>query len=179
MARDTGVDSRRRKTSIDRLKWRNAVVKAYRRLAIHVHHQITLIIVELNVMRKNHTFANYQLCVRQKHVLKCNVCGKTFNQRATLKSHALNHAQPGRFACRTCCAIFRCASDLEKHGVVHESSSPITIESSVSLPYSRDVGTFDGEGPLRDHWLKTEKELDISRHMTSNCHALQMAEMTR
>ena len=129
----------------------------------------------------NHTFANGEFCVQQKHTLKCDVCGKTFNQRATLKSHALNHARPGRFACRTCCAIFRCASDLEKHGVVH-ASSPIAIEASVSPPYSQSAITLTGlvdERPSTSHWMHTENESDISLRMTSNCHALQMAELTR
>ncbi|KAI0209533.1 hypothetical protein LSAT2_005785 [Lamellibrachia satsuma] len=118
----------------------------------------------------------YELCITQENILKCDTCGKTFNQRATLKTHALNHAQPGRFACRTCCAIFRRASDLEKHGVVH-ASSPLALASSVSAPYSTNARTIVGEHQLSNHWLKTEKELGDSVHVTNTCRVLQMAAM--
>ncbi|XP_046648974.1 transcription factor HIVEP3-like isoform X2 [Daphnia pulicaria] len=52
-------------------------------------------------------------------VFPCELCGKSFNAKETLRQHMLAHAQPRPFVCEFCDAGFTTQKHLESHLVLH------------------------------------------------------------
>ncbi|KAI5614429.1 gastrula zinc finger protein XlCGF7.1-like [Silurus asotus] len=80
----------------------------------------------------------------------CEVCGKSFKQKGTLKTHMIVHRKDRPFACGYCMKRFKLKSHLKEHERIHTGEKPF------SCPVCRMC--FTRSNPMKIHLRNHHRE---------------------
>ncbi|XP_055591944.1 oocyte zinc finger protein XlCOF26-like [Uranotaenia lowii] len=68
------------------------------------------------------------MATHDKSGFRCELCGKSYRQAASLRNHELNHSQHKPFGCAICGHKTTQKSGLKKHMLVHSDHKPFTCD---------------------------------------------------
>ncbi|CAN7999934.1 unnamed protein product [Ixodes hexagonus] len=74
--------------------------------------------------KKTHLVAHHQKIHAPKHPFKCNICGRQYTRRGSLRFHKREHRGVTTFKCSTCPEVFRRRRELTAHEKAHKDETP-------------------------------------------------------
>uniref|UniRef100_A0AAQ4RXA5 C2H2-type domain-containing protein n=1 Tax=Gasterosteus aculeatus aculeatus TaxID=481459 RepID=A0AAQ4RXA5_GASAC len=75
----------------------------------------------------------------------CEQCGRSFNQRGSLKAHQMIHTGEKPFTCEQCGRSFNQRGSLKRHQMIHTGEKPFTCEQCGR--------SFNQRGSLKVHQM--------------------------